>query len=412
MANILTRLHYGLNMTTTGNTACSTCRSLKYLTIPSNIITLGSTTFAGCYSLQCVVVPTGTAVLPGGCFSSVTATKYLCLPRTITSIGGNDAIRGCQTLDKCTIMPYITSIAGTGATLQECHGITKVKMNPALTIMPNIFASMYKLKEIELPPNITEIPTSIFANDGSLTYIDIPQGITSLGQACFQACVSLTNVNMPSAINTLNPAGSQFYQCYSLKSITLSQGITSSILGLNAFSGCRSLSSDITIPSAVNILGNTAFDSCYSVCYITLPPNLTEIGNSCFINCRNLQYIDMPSSVRFLGTNAFNSCTQIKRVTMSPNITGIGDSTFSNCYVLSSIDIPLSATSIGANAFANCYACQTYNSYPPVPPTLANVNAFTGINTNSIIYVPSGSVAAYKAASNWNTFANYICAMP
>jgi hypothetical protein len=42
------------------------------------------------------------------------------------------------------------------------------------------------------------------------------------------------------------------------------------------------------------------------------------------------------------------------------------------------------------------------------PPSLANTSAFSGINMICKIKVPAASVDAYKAATNWATYAAYI----
>ncbi len=41
------------------------------------------------------------------------------------------------------------------------------------------------------------------------------------------------------------------------------------------------------------------------------------------------------------------------------------------------------------------------------PPTLGT-SAFYNINSICKIYVPDASVTAYKSATNWNTYADYI----
>jgi hypothetical protein len=45
------------------------------------------------------------------------------------------------------------------------------------------------------------------------------------------------------------------------------------------------------------------------------------------------------------------------------------------------------------------------------PPTLANTNAFSNINSICKIYVPDESVEVYKSATNWVTYADYIYPM-
>jgi len=65
-------------------------------------------------------------------------------------------------------------------------------------------------------------------------------------------------------------------------------------------------------------------------------------------------------------------------------------------------------TSIGSSAFNGNTSCIEYHILATTPPTLAATSVFTGINAICKIYVPTASVDAYKAATNWSTYANYI----
>jgi hypothetical protein len=40
--------------------------------------------------------------------------------------------------------------------------------------------------------------------------------------------------------------------------------------------------------------------------------------------------------------------------------------------------------------------------------TLLNANAFNGTNASLVIYVPASQEDAYKAATNWSTYASKI----
>jgi hypothetical protein len=65
-------------------------------------------------------------------------------------------------------------------------------------------------------------------------------------------------------------------------------------------------------------------------------------------------------------------------------------------------------TNIDTYAFYNCYGIAEYHLLPTTPPTLANKNAFNNIASDCIIYVPVGSLNAYKTATNWSTYASYM----
>ena len=77
---------------------------------------------------------------------------------------------------------------------------------------------------------------------------------------------------------------------------------------------------------------------------------------------------------------------------------------------LTSVTIPSGVTSIGVAAFNGCRGLTSVTVNATTPPTLGKY-VFTSTN-NYPIYVPSESVNAYKAATNWSTYASRIQAIP
>ena len=160
-----------------------------------------------------------------------------------------------------------------------------------------------------------------------------------------------------------------------------------SIMGATDTSGrvyCNMLQK-VEIGSGVTSIGDYAFNGCYSLSSITIPDGLTSIGSRAFQQCISLSSITIPDGVTSIESNAFNSC-----------------------YSLPSIIIPDGVTSIGASAFSGCYGVAEYHLKPTTPPTLSNQNAFKNIPSDCIIYVPQGSLEAYKTATNWATYASYM----
>ena len=193
-----------------------------------------------------------------------------------------------------------------------------------------------------------------------------------------------------------------FYDCHSLASIAIPSSVTS--IGNYAFQTCSSLAS-VTIPSGVTSIGIYAFQTCYSLASVTIPSGVTSIGNYAFQTCYSLASITIPSSVTSIGTYAINNCHSLASIAIPSSVTSIGNYAFQADFSLASVTIPSGVTSIGNNMFNNCSGVAEYHLLRVTPPILSNTNAFNNIPSDCIIYVPSESLEAYQAATNWSTYA-------
>ena len=77
------------------------------------------------------------------------------------------------------------------------------------------------------------------------------------------------------------------------------------------------------------------------------------------------------------------------------------------CNSLTSVTIPDGVTKIGKMAFYVCYSLTSVYCKPSTPPIggdyMFEINA-----SGRKIYVPAGSVDAYKAADGWKSYASSI----
>ena len=95
------------------------------------------------------------------------------------------------------------------------------------------------------------------------------------------------------------------------------------------------------------------------------------------------------------------------------SVTSIGSSAFNDCSGLTSVTIPNSVISIGEYAFSSCFVLTSIISLNNTPPTCeqnydGSYNQFNSVDkTNCILWVPRGSVNAYKEADGWKNFQNF-----
>ena len=199
---------------------------------------------------------------------------------------------------------------------------------------------------------------------GSVEKVDIPEkidgkSVTRIGDRAFYDCSSLASIMLPDGVTSIGDWA--FYDCSSLTSITLPDGVTS--IGDGAFYGCTSLAS-ITIPDSVTEIGDffgSVFEGCTSLASIKIPDSVTSILISTFQNCTSLKSITIPESVTFIGGSTFDGCTSLTSLVIPNSVTSIDDYAFSGCTSLTSITIPDNVTSIGDYVFLGCTSLTAIN---------------------------------------------------
>lgn len=181
-----------------------------------------------------------------------------------------------------------------------------------------------------------------------------------------------------------------------LRKIELGSNAGINTYGLYCMYGVQSISVPTTATSLYS------FYYCQSLRYITIPSNAVVDS---FRACGSLFTISFPKNAT-VGTNTFHSCQAVRRVTI-PQLTAIPDGMFNTSTAITKLVIPSTVTSIGNSSFYNCTGMKEYHFKPSTPPAVANSNAFTGIPSDCVIYVPSGSLSAYTSASDYPSASSY-----
>ena len=88
-----------------------------------------------------------------------------------------------------------------------------------------------------------------------------------------------------------------------------------------------------------------------------------------------------------------------------PSVTTIGVWAFYGCSALTSVDIPASVTIIGNNAFSECSGLTSVYCHWEQPLECAP-NFYETVLENAILYVPKGTIDAYRSVDPWRWFIN------
>ena len=114
-------------------------------------------------------------------------------------------------------------------------------------------------------------------------------------------------------------------------------------IGVNSFAGCTGLTGELSLPSSI-----------------------TSLGESAFFGCSGLKTALLYCSVKVIPSECFNRCSSLETVRISNITQKVENLAFANCSSLKEVYIPSSVTEISPNAFMNddkivikCY-CGSY----------------------------------------------------
>ena len=178
------------------------------------------------------------------------------------------------------------------------------------------------------------------------------------------------------------------YQLQNLDFSDASNNIT--VIEESAFE--RAQVNGLVLPNTIIALHRACFNSAY-IATLEVPPLVTVLPESAFLYIQPVYNnetgeelpinIILPQNLTEIGASCFEMA-QIKQITIPDTVTEIGDRAFIYCDQLASI---------------TCLAA--------TPPALGS-DAFSSETAGFTIKVPAASVAAYKAATNWSSYADYI----
>lgn len=196
-----------------------------------------------------------------------------------------------------------------------------------------------------------------------------------------------------------------------------------------AFAGNTELTG-VVIPSTVTSIGAEAFAQCPALPTITIPESVTEIKSGTFSG-KSVQAIEIPKSITKIGTfvflkntqltavtfadeceltevgaSAFRGCTALAgALTMPDKVTTIGAYAFDGCSKLTELTLPATLTTLNDQCFKGCSKLVKIHIKATTPPTVTGNPVF---QSKAKIYIPAGTLEAYKNDAFWSTVSSKL----
>ena len=434
-------------LTKIGSYAFSGFDQLVELELPDSIVSIGACAFRCCSSLRSVKLPARLKVLSESLFSQCKALEHVRMPEDLERIEGY-AFLDCPNLTSITLPDSVGSIAPDAFESEKFdEGGLHYHITNYITNVNDCTVSAEDWDgDLDIPSSIshggrTFVVNSLdFSNCKRLTGVRIPDTFSTIPESAFAGCKSLRKVEIPSSVTTIEAEA--FCGCEALKSIELPDAVTE--IAESLFKGCWRLRKVQFGPNVTRI-GESAFEGCEFLQHLPLPDSVRRIERSAFENCKNLVDLGQPSSLEFVGLyvlddtamqlmqdgpiyvgNALcgysgiipdHACLEVREGT-----TTVAEAALRECRHLESVIFPESLKIIGYEAFYECRNLK--NVHFPKSLTFIGDDAFDWSAVDEVevpwenpieigycpfpdgtrIYVPVGSLAAYKAGKYWKGY--------
>lgn len=355
-----------------------------------------------------LVYPSGTSY-SGYTFTDVKIEVDFNIYTGQVSGGGEGEDTDTPTIDGIS---YLLDRAGNTATVTGClPTVTNINIPAQITSAGKTY-------------DVVAVGERAFYGNSAATSLTIPASIKTIGTDAFRNLRAIKTVYIADlaawcGVEIANGNANPIYNLFSASSesrwgklyingelapaaLVIPEGVTSMS---RSFYGYKPLTS-VTLPSTLTDLGDQTFANCAKLTTVVVPEGVTTIG-SAFWSCSALESVTLPSTLKTLKSSTFYGCKALKSVNLPEGLETIGNMVFSSCGALTTVSLPSTLTTIGSMAFYGCSGLTEIKSAAAVPPAAGNL-AFDDVETSIPVYVPVGTIDAYKAAAQWSDFTNYL----
>ena len=303
------------------------------------------------------------------------------------------------------------------------------------------FRGARNLEQLTIPNTVAEVGMEAFEDALNLKSLDIPESVIHTGWLAF-ARAGFEEIVIPASCSKweFNQGTAVFQECLNLRKVTFAKGTTR--IPDRIFFGCTALRT-VIIPDEVTEIGAGAFAGCSALSYLQLPASLEKIYNRTFRGCP-LRQLEIPAGVQTIEESALLG-TLLTKLTVNPNnkvfdsrdkcnavirtkdntmvaacngsfipesVDSIAQEAFVELDGIRSLTLPKNLKHVAPQAFMNLNNLTIITSYIENPAGVLAEDAFSSWYANpyeqATLYVPTGTLAAYKADSEWAKFQHIV----
>ena len=243
-----------------------------------------------------------------------------------------------------------------------------------------------KLTDLTIGDKVTEIPNNMFDGNSELQNVTIGTGVKYIGESAFRNCGTTDEVT----------------------ELKVEMGVNVDSLATNAFQYCTKLQT-ISLPSTLKVIESYAFQYT-GLTALFVPASVKRIGYYAFLGTNQLAKVNFQDStepLEFVTGYSRSFGSNAKEVYIGRDIKRTGD--YSNERLFNNVTALTfggKVTEIGPYMFNGNSELQEVR-VPWTQPIVINTNVFNNTTySNAILFVPGGTMDAYRVDNAWGKFLN------
>lgn len=262
------------------------------------------------------------------------------------------------------------------------------------------FSFSFHLDEMNFPANLKGVDPYAFNCSGLKGDIVLPDNLEEVGNYAFYNMESIKKVTIPGSIREI---GDFAFRNSNIEELDLRQASIEKV-GLEAF-GVNEFKEVFLGNTTLEQWSGWTFVGCGFLEKVILGEGVTTIPIGMFSNCP-ITDINFPSTLKSIGEMALNG-SMMRKVELNEGFESLGAYAFTDNLQLEEVILPATLKTIGSDCFYGGRLLRTIVVKAQVPPVCDSDNMVT-VPENVTVYVPKGSIEAYRSARCWEKFTKYV----
>lgn len=257
---------------------------------------IGEYAFDGCTGITGITVEDGIEVIWDGAFANCTSLESVVIPDSVLSMEQG-------VFYNCPIKKLTTPFTGCDREMSGDYGCISYMFSDPVYASSSDSISI-PVKELILTDE-TMIHNMEFYDCESLESIELNEGITYIGRNAFESCTSLKEIEFPDSVTEI-AVDSLYDTAYYKEKFNWKDGIL--------YCGKHIVDAEQTIVNPV------------------IKEDTLTIGSYSFLACEEIREVVIPDSVKNINFRAFSGCTGLSNIVLGSNVDVIGRNAFDNTY--------------------------------------------------------------------------------